>query len=134
MKKLSLLFVSVLLFSCSDILEHVIENTIDNAIPDPEALQIGVKNNSNVVFTSIEIISQSGLSLIFQETQPGYYSEFRTSDYAFSQTEIAVQTVTGYYFFIPISFSDETRVTKGKYYYDISILNSDTLLVTRKPF
>jgi len=130
MKKLSLLLVSIVLFSCSE----VIDQAVDNAIPDPETLQIAVKNNSSETFTRIEVRTRSGYTHVFQQTQAGMYSGFQESNVSYSKTEVVIQTESGYYSFSPLSYNEETKVIKGRYYYDISILNNDTLSVIRKRF
>ncbi|MCB0461984.1 MAG: hypothetical protein KDC81_04710 [Flavobacteriaceae bacterium] len=129
MKKPILLLVVLLFCSCSDI----IENAIENAIPEPETLEIGIKNNSSVVFNRIEITTKSGLRHVFQVTDPTAFSEFQVSDFSYSEAEIIIMTEHKNYAFSPLFYDESTKENKGRFYYDISIENN-TLLITRHKF
>lgn len=125
--KQPILFLCFLLFcSCSEIIDNVIEN----AIPEPDTLEIGIKNSTNYVFNRVEITTKSGFIHVFQVTDPGYYSNFQVSDYAYDEVQIVIFTDVKNYAFTPIYFSEDTKVSKGIYYYDISIQNTN-LLITR---
>ena len=99
MKKLSILFVSILMFSCSYIVDQAVENTIQ----DPETLEIAVKNNSTQTFNRIEIRTRHGYTHIFQVTDVNMYSGFQISDESYSEAEIVVQTESGFYSYSPFA-------------------------------
>jgi len=130
MKKLSVLLITILFFSCSE----VIDQAVDNAIPDPETLQIAVKNSTSQNFTRVEVKTRSGYRHIFQQTGPDQYTGFQESNVSYDKTEVIIQTETSYYSFTPSNYNEETKATKGRYYYDISILSNETLSVIRKRF
>jgi len=130
MKQLALLCVLVVFSSCS----HVTENIIDEAFPEPEGLEIGVKNNTNLTFLRTEILAANG-NLVFQQIAPNSYSGFYEMSAIYSEVEITVQTENGYYSYKPTSYNQDTRVTKGRFYFEVSIITpGNTLVVTRKSF
>lgn len=130
MKYLVFLISFIALCSCSRATDAI----IDSAFPEPEKLEIGIKNNTNTTFLRTEIVASNG-NLVFQQIPPNSYSGFYEMSAMYSEVEITVQTETGYYSFSPTSYDEDTRVTKGRYYFEVSIeIPGNTLLVTRKPF
>lgn len=130
MKNVILLIVLLTIFSCSRATEAIIEN----AFPEPEGLEIGIKNNTNTTFLRTEIVA-ANVNLVFQQIDANSYSGFYEVRAVYSEVEITVQTETGYYSFLPSSYDENTLVTKGRYYFEVSIkIPGNSLVVTRKSF
>ncbi|TYA52181.1 hypothetical protein [Formosa maritima] len=124
-----LLIITLLFFSCSDVTENIIEN----AIPDPETLEVGIKNNTNYRFTRTEIITNNS-TYVYQIVEQESYSEFFEMAYIYSEVEIKIQTNNGYFSFTPSHYIEDTKVTKGLYYFEVNISNNETVSLTRKKF
>lgn len=107
---------------------------IDNVFPEPEGLEIGIKNNTNITFLRTEILTPNG-NMVFQQIPAHSYSGFYTIPAVYDKVEMTVQTKNGYYSYKPIFYSEDTRVTKGRYYFEVSIeIPKNTLIITRKSF
>ncbi|MGY0391225.1 hypothetical protein ACW5R3_01535 [Bizionia sp. KMM 8389] len=130
MKKFFYLFGVLLFLSCSEVTDSIIENSF----PDDTGLEVGIKNNTNVKFLRTEVKMANG-NLIFQQIEPHNFSEFYAVSALYSQAEITIQTANAYYSFTPNQLDENTRVTEGRYYFEISIESpNNTLVITRKSF
>ncbi|EGV43114.1 hypothetical protein BZARG_1033 [Bizionia argentinensis JUB59] len=130
MKFIVLLISLVTLLSCSRATEII----IDQALPGFKTLDIGIKNNTNTKFLRTEIVTSNG-NLVFQQIEPNSYSNFYEISAIYSEVEITVQTANGYYSFLPSSYGEDTKVTQGNYYFEVSIeIPGNNLVVTRKSF
>lgn len=124
-----LLTIALLFFSCSEVTENWIENTLS----EPETLEVGIKNNTNLRFTRTEVISNNN-TYVFQIIEPQSFSEFFEMAYIYSEVEIRIQTDTGYFSFSPSHYMEDTKVTKGLYYFEVNMSNNQTVSITRKTF
>lgn len=130
MKYIVLLISLITLLSCSRATEII----IDQALPEPKTLDIGIKNNTNTKFLRTEIVTSNG-KLVFQQIEPNSYSNFYEISAIYSEVEITVKTANGYYSFSPSSYDEDTKVTQGTYYFEVSIeIPGNNLIVTRKSF
>lgn len=129
-KYLLLLISLVSIFSCSRTRDILINETL----PEPETLEITIKNNSNITFLRTEVIA-SNTHLVFQQIEPNNYSGFYEVPAVYSEIEITIQTSTGYYSFTPNNYEENTLVTEGRFYFEVSIsAPNNTLVITRKQF
>lgn len=119
----------LLFFSCTEVTENIIEN----AIPEPSKLEVGIKNNSSYRFNRTEIISNNS-TIVYQIIEPGQFSDFLEMGYIYSEAEIRIQTENGYFSFSPLLYIEDTKVTNGLYYFEVNILNNQTVYITRKTF
>jgi len=124
-----LLIITLLFFSCSDVTENIIEN----AIPDPETLEVGIKNNTNYRFIRTEIITNNN-TYVYQVIEPDAISNFIEMAFIYSEVELKIQTDDGYFSFSPSHYLEDTKVTKGLYYFEVNISNNKTVSITRKTF
>lgn len=118
-----------MVLSCSEVTDNLIENTI----PEPKTLEIGIKNDTNHRFTRTEIISDNS-TFVYQIIEPGEFSNFHEMAYIYSEAEIRIQTADAYFSFIPSHYLEDTKVTKGLYYFEVNIYNNQTVSIIRKKF
>jgi hypothetical protein len=124
-----ILIIMLMVLSCSE----VTENLIDNAFPDPPTLDVGIKNNTNYRFTRTEIISDTR-TFVYQIVEPGEFSNFLEMASIYSEAEIRIQTENAYFSFTPSHYIEDTKVTKGWYYFEVNISNNQTVSITRKTY
>lgn len=130
MKFKKFLFLALILaFSCSEITDNIIENNI----PAPKILEVGIKNNTDYKFIRTEIISDNG-TFVYQVLEPGEFSEFLEMLHIYSEAEIRIQTPDSYFSFSPWYLDEDTKVTKGLYFFEVNIDNNQTVSITRKTF
>ncbi|WP_417855953.1 hypothetical protein [Xanthomarina gelatinilytica] len=48
--------------------------------------------------------------------------------------ELRIQTDDSYFSFSPSHYLEDTKVTKGLYYFEVNISNNKTVSITRKTF
>ncbi|HLV39086.1 hypothetical protein [Xanthomarina sp.] len=116
-------------FSCSELTENLIENNI----PAPKKLEVGIKNNTDYRFIRTELISDSG-TFVYQIIEPGEFSNFFEMASIYSEAEIRIQTENSYVSFLPFQYLEDTKVTKGWYYFEVNIANNQTVSITRKTY
>ncbi len=117
MKKF-LLLTLITFYSCSDIFERI----IDNAIPEPETLQISIKNTTQYTFENSQIVID-GYTYYFQDIPPNYFSGSHVFAYAYSDAFIRVKINGNLFIYSPLVNDESTKVTKGTYTFEVSILN-----------
>lgn len=124
-----LLVIALLLFSCNE----VTDNLLDEVIPEPDTLEVGIKNNTNYRFNRTEIISNNN-TFVYQVIEPDAISNFIEMAFIYSEVELKIQTDDGYFSFSPSHYLEDTKVTKGLYYFEVNISNNKTVSITRKTF
>ena len=124
-----LFLVVLLIISCSELTNNIIENNI----PEPKKLEVGIKNNTNYRFIRTEIIADNA-TFVYQILEPGEFSEFLEMLHIYSEAEIRIQTTDSYFSFSPSHYNEDTKVTNGLYYFEINISNNQTVSITRKTF
>ncbi|TYB78710.1 hypothetical protein [Bizionia myxarmorum] len=130
MRNSLLLFMLLSILSCS----RATDALINEAFPPPQNLEIAIKNNTNTKLLRTEIITANG-SLVFQQIEPESYSGFYEVSAVYSEVEITVQTANGFYAYSPVRYDENTLVTKGRYYFEVSLeIPGNNLVVTRKSF
>ncbi|MCX7551286.1 hypothetical protein [Xanthomarina sp. F2636L] len=130
MKFKTFLFLAlILVFSCSEVTDNIIENNV----PVPKNLEVGIKNNTDFRFIRSEIIADNS-TFVYQILEPGEFSEFLEMYQIYSEAEIRIQTADAYFSFSPSHFNEDTKVTNGLYYFEINMNSNQTISITRKTF
>ncbi|HAB26880.1 MAG TPA: hypothetical protein DCE27_03285, partial [Xanthomarina gelatinilytica] len=89
--------------------------------------------NTNYRFNRTEIISNNN-TYVYQVIEPDAISNFIEMAFIYSEVELKIQTDDGYFSFSPSHYLEDTKVTKGLYYFEVNISNNQTVSITRKIF
>lgn len=114
MKKIVLLFVIGVLFSCSS------DTNSDTIIPQTSSIQIRIQNASSYKFENIIVSNVNYENLI-----TGQKSVFKTFDLAYSYSFVQLQINGMTYTIQPVDFVGETPLENGNYTYKITANLSD---------
>ena len=127
MKKVIISFVLFSVFSCS----YIINKTLENNISDSDNLEVAIKNNTNVTFNRTELTTSDG-TVVYQVTNPGALSNFIELNFVYSEVALTIETDEGFFSFTPNSLNENTKVTKGMYYFEVNFVDDQTISITRK--
>lgn len=118
MKKIFLLFVMGVLFSCSN------DTTSDTIIPQTSSVQIRIQNASPYKFENI-IVNTYNKDVSYENLIPNQKSVFKTFDLAYSYAFVQLQINGKTYTIQPVDFVGETPLENGNYTYKITANPSD---------
>lgn len=114
MKKLVLLFVIGVLFSCSN------DTNDDTLVPQTSSVQIRIQNASSFKFENI-IVASGGKTVSYENLLFNRKSTYKTFDIAYSYAFVELQINGKTYTIQPIDYVGETPLDNGNYTYKITV-------------